>query len=81
MPFKFSVPSISLLLGPKIVEIFAKCWRGLQSKTHELALNGAPCVVENYTMFLAHVKIVFFCSAERVVSNFNQKIAKTVQIT
>ena len=27
LPFKFSVPSISLLLAPRIVEIFAKCWR------------------------------------------------------
>ena len=31
LPFKFSVPSISPLLGPRIVEIFAKCWTGLQS--------------------------------------------------
>ena len=29
---QISIPSISPLLGPKIVEIFAKCWRGLQSR-------------------------------------------------
>ena len=32
LPFKFSVPSKSPLLGPSIVKIFAKCWRGLQNR-------------------------------------------------
>ena len=41
-------PSISPLLGPKIVEIFAKCWWGLQSKmatNHALVASSLDCII------------------------------------
>ena len=64
----FSVPSISLLLGLRIVEILAKCWRGLQSRKSSKIQLSQPhsCLKAVQSSFWLAVVVLVFCLSMEV---------------